>query len=319
MIKSAEENGLKKGYFDLVHAHDWLVNDAATYISRKYNLPLVATIHATEYGRNRGIFTELQKQIHSIEGNLVSEAQEIICCSNYMSREIRKLFGIGAGNLSIIPNGVDAGSINRGLKGNGSRKAAAEGITIAFLGRLVPEKGAQFAIEAMPMIMNKHPEAILAIAGRGPYEGELKRLAGLHGVSNNVKFLGYIDDETRNQLLAGASVAVFPSTYEPFGIVALEAMAVGTPVLVSDTGGLGEIVNHGIDGLKIPPGRADLLAHYVLELLDCPGLAKSMSHKGYQKVLNYYSWDRIAQDTIKVYKRAINKTANCHRPAAGFI
>lgn len=313
MVKNAEENGLKQGYFDLVHAHDWLVRDAATLISQKYNLPLVVTIHATEHGRNRGIFTELQKQIHSIEGNLVSKAQEVICCSDYMSREIGRLFGVSQGSLSIIPNGVDAGSIREGV--GEAHKSVAEGSVIAFLGRLVPEKGVQIAIEALPMIRMKHPGAVLVIAGKGPYEDELKRLAEVHGVKDCVKFLGFVDDETRNQLLAEASVAVFPSIYEPFGIVALEAMAVGTPVLVSDTGGLGDIISHGIDGLKVPPGRADLLARHVVELLDCPKLARSLGLKGYQKVLNNYGWGKIAQDTIKVYRKAVNKAVSCQYSA----
>ncbi|MFZ5631884.1 MAG: 1,4-alpha-glucan branching protein domain-containing protein [Bacillota bacterium] len=301
MVKRAEETGLSKGYFSLVHAHDWLVRDAARTIGERYGLPLVATIHATEYGRNRGIFTDLQRRIHSIEGDLVARASQVICCSHYMAREVGRLFGKRQGEIKVIPNGVDAGN----LAANSAIKAGfAEGSggpVIAFLGRLVPEKGVQVLIQALPMIRRFHPGAVLVVAGRGPFEDELKRLAGRLGVAGHVNFIGFVDDAGRNRLLAEASVAAFPSIYEPFGIVALEAMAAGTPVVISDTGGLSEIISHGIDGLKVPPGRADLLARFVVELLSRPALAEKLGRKAYRKVVSRYDWNQIAFETARVY------------------
>ncbi len=310
MVRRAEERGLSRGFFDLVHAHDWLVRDAAGSICEKYRLPLVVTIHATEYGRNRGIFTDLQRQIHGIEADLVARANRVICCSSYMAREVRMLFGEGQGGIKVIPNGVDPGSLADGTGAQAEKQGFfSGGPVMAFLGRLVPEKGVQVIIEALPLIMERHPGVLLVVAGRGPYEEELRRLAERRGVAGHVKFIGFVDDLGRNRLLAEASVAVFPSIYEPFGIVALEAMAAGTPVLVSDTGGLSEIVSHGIDGLKVPPGRADLLARYVLELLDRPDLARKLGRKAYRKVVSRYDWNRIALETAGVYLGVLRRGA----------
>ncbi|MCL6610755.1 MAG: DUF1957 domain-containing protein [Peptococcaceae bacterium] len=307
MVRGVEESGLCRGYFHLVHAHDWLVRDAAREISGKYGLPLVVTIHATEHGRNRGIFTGLQRQIHEIERDLVAGSSRVICCSSYMAREVGRLFGGGRGGIKVIPNGVDAGSLAAGTSRHGEFEPFSGGPVIAFLGRLVPEKGVQVIIEALPMIRNSHPRAVLVVAGRGPYENDLRKLAEKHGVAENVKFIGFVDDAGRNRLLAEASVAVFPSIYEPFGIVALEAMAAGTPVLVSDTGGLAEIISHGIDGLKVPPGRPDLLARYVVELLDRPDLARRFGRKAYRKVVSRYDWNQIAFETVRVYIEVLRR------------
>ncbi|MFZ5651476.1 MAG: 1,4-alpha-glucan branching protein domain-containing protein [Bacillota bacterium] len=300
MVRLAEEKGLSRGKFNVVHAHDWLVRDAAGAIAEKAGIPLVTTIHATEYGRNRGIFTELQKRIHNTEQELVSMADRVICCSDYMLREVKRLFGEARGGIKIIPNGVDAGSL--AVKaGVYSKEESGGGPRLMFLGRLVPEKGVQVLIEALPMIMEKYPGVVLTVAGRGPYEADLRELAGRFGVVSNVDFIGFVNDEGRNQLLAESSVAVFPSIYEPFGIVALEAMAAGIPVVISDTGGLSEIISHGIDGIKVPPGRADVLARYVIELLDHPDQADKLAKNAYKKVLGQYNWKQIAFDTAMVY------------------
>lgn len=297
MVRLARERGLGEGFFGLVHAHDWLVFSAAREITEKGGIPLVSTIHATEYGRNRGIVTDFQRRIHGIESRLVSMSRQVICCSNYMAREVGRLFGGGLGGIRVIPNGVNPTNLVPG----GNSRPQSGGPVIAFLGRLVPEKGVQVLIEALPLIRESHPQVELAVAGRGPYEEELRRLASKKGVEDCVNFIGFVDDEGRNNLLARAAVAVFPSIYEPFGIVALEAMAAGTPVVVSETGGLSEIICHGIDGLKVPPGNSGLLARYVADLLAHPDRAVRLSRNAHRKVLDRYSWDQIASETARVY------------------
>ncbi|MHB8155936.1 MAG: 1,4-alpha-glucan branching protein domain-containing protein [Desulfocucumaceae bacterium] len=315
MIRLAEQSGLSSGYFDLVHAHDWLVCDAAREIAQKGNLPLIVTIHATEYGRNRGIVTDLQRKIHGIEGELVALSNRLICCSEYMAREVGRLFGQGQGGIKVIPNGVDIGNITEKHEiGPGTAAGAPK---IAFLGRLVPEKGVQVLIGALPLIKKSHPSVVLAVAGTGPYEEELKKLAYNLGVADSVQFIGFVDDYGRNRLLAEAAVAVFPSIYEPFGIVALEAMAAGTPVVVSETGGLSEIITHGIDGIKVPPGRSDILARYVIELLAHPSQAEKLRKNAYRKVLGRYNWDQIALDTGRLYLDVTGKTASLLRGWCG--
>ena len=120
-------------------------------------------------------------------------------------------------------------------------------------------------------------------------------------VYDKIYFTGYIDDRTRDFLYREADVAVFPSTYEPFGMVALEAMAAHTPVVVADVGGLGEIVQHEINGLKCYPGNPNSLAYKILRLLHEPDLAKKLAERAYQDLRESYTWDEIAYKTREVY------------------
>ena len=290
------------GSFDLVHAHDWLVGEAAGRISDRFNLPQVATIHATEYGRNQGLHNDLQRHIHGLEYEFAKRSELLICCSNYMKHEIFRLFDCPSSKLRVIPNGVELENIQSGINQISQRED--DGKTIVFLGRLVPEKGVQVLISALPAIIRAVGEVRLVIAGKGPYQEELKQLAVEFGVSEQVDFIGFVNDESRNRLLNRATVAVFPSLYEPFGIVALEAMAAGVPVIVSDTGGLRDIIEHGIDGYLSPPGNAEMLSIYVAELIRHPELAKHFSKRARRNVLVKFNWQQIAVETLGVYAEA---------------
>lgn len=291
--------------FDLIHAHDWLVEDAAIYLHNRFRLPLMATIHATEHGRNRGIHNPLQRRIHGLEGRLTSLATAVICCSEYMAEEITGLFRIHRRKVHVIPNGVDPA--NLGIPRQlvpGEREPRSGEKMILFIGRLVPEKGVQVLLEAFSQLLRQIPDSKLLVGGMGPYESFLKAQAGELGLAERVAFLGFLGEEERNYNLKQADVAVFPSLYEPFGIVALEAMAAQVPVIVSDTGGLSEVVSHGIDGYKVPPGRPDLLAYYIREVLANPGLARDLTRQAWKKVLTVYDWQNIALETLDVYREA---------------
>lgn len=293
--------------FDLLHAHDWLVGSAAINISRHHDLPLVATIHATEHGRNRGLHNDLQRHIHNLEGELVGQAHLVIGCSRYMGREIAELFNQPLDKIRIIPNGVDPENITAGLAQPVAEPAREREKVIVFLGRLVPEKGVDVLISALPAIMEEVGPVNLEIAGKGPYQPELEHLARRTGVADRVKFLGFVDDEGRNILLNRATVAVFPSIYEPFGIVALEAMAAGVPVVVSDTGGLSDVIEHGVDGYLSPPGDTHMLAYYVAEIIRNPELARHFVQRARRNIMVKFSWEQIAATTREVYAETINK------------
>ena len=178
---------------------------------------------------------------------------------------------------------------------------------IFFVGRLVREKGVHILLEALPQILSLYPRVRLVIAGQGPAEGKLRQRAADLGISSQVHFTGYIDDRLRNRWYRTAHVAVFPSLYEPFGIVALEAMAAGTPVVVSDTGGLGEIVTHGVDGLKAYPGNPFSLAENILLVLREENLACTLRENALKKVREIYDWDKIAQRTLLLYQEVYSR------------
>lgn len=304
MVKKAGSL-LSSERFDIIHAHDWLVQDAAIMLSVNNKLPLAATIHATEYGRNRGIHNDIQRRIHNLEERLVKSADAVICCSNYMVEEIVRLFGITRRNVFSIPNGVDPA--NLGIPRQlvpGEKEPYSSEKTILFIGRLVPEKGVQVLLEAFFILLQQFSDLKLLVGGTGPYSEYLKTRAGEMGLGGKTEFLGFLGEEQRNYHLKQADVAVFPSLYEPFGIVALEAMAAQIPVIVSDTGGLSEVVTHGIDGYKAPPGRPDILAYYIREVLVNPGLARDLSRRAWKKVLTVYDWQNIAVETLEAYREA---------------
>ncbi len=301
-----------QGCYDLLHAHDWLVAHAARGLKHIYALPLLATIHATEHGRNNGLHNAEQRSIGALEWWLTYEAWKVICCSKHMQTELQHVFQLPADKIEMIPNGIRPEAYEVGAK-----EPALEGIgfqpgdqMIFYVGRLVREKGVQTVLEAFPSVLNRFPRAKFVVAGTGPYTEHLKHRTRELGLEGEIHFLGYIKDELRNELYNAAAVAVFPSLYEPFGIVALEAMVTNTPVLVSAAGGLDEIVEHEVDGLKAYPGDAHSLAEQLCRLLENKEWAEKLAAKAYEKALNTYAWDKIARRTAGVYREIITSAEN---------
>lgn len=305
--------------YAILHAHDWLVGQAALAIRRFWRVPLVATIHATEHGRNNGIFTPLQKKIHEHEKKLVENADRVICCSSSMAKEVVRLFKISADKISVVENGVVPANVNAPAFSaeERARYAPPDAPLLFFVGRLVREKGVEVLIKAMPRILARNPAVKAVISGKGPMLPHLKEQAQALGVAESVVFTGFITDRERNRLFASCDVAVFPSLYEPFGIVALEAMAAGVPVVVSDVGGMAEVIAHGKDGLKCPPGNHEALADAVLRLLSNRGLRKTLAGHGKKKAVEEYSWRFLAEKTRRLYGELSAGIAPVRRLADG--
>ena len=169
MLSKATEIINKEGGFDVIHAHDWLVTYAAKSLKNAYDIPIVATIHATEAGRNSGIHDETQRYINDTEWLLTYEATEVIVNSNYMKNEIQRLFGLPFDKINVIPNGINLSNFTGIERDYDFRRQYAmdnEKI-ILYVGRLVYEKGVQHLIAAMPKILSNYNDAKLIIAGRG--------------------------------------------------------------------------------------------------------------------------------------------------------
>ena len=307
MVAKASEIMQKEGAFDVIHAHDWLVAYAAKTLKNSYDIPLISTIHATEAGRNSGIRDEQQKYINDTEWMLTYESTEVIVNSNYMKGELQRLFGLPFEKINVVPNGVNIlnySGIERDYDFR-RRYAMDNEKIILFMGRLVYEKGIQHLIAAMPKILNGYHDAKLVVAGKGGMIDELRAQANALGLGEKVYFAGYVNGKDVGKLYKAADVAVFPSTYEPFGIVALEAMLAEVPVVVSDIGGLNEIVQHRENGMKCYAGNANSIADSILELLYDPQLSANVVKKAKAKVRNEYSWNKIAQNTHYIYMKAI--------------
>lgn len=310
MLSKATEIINKEGGFDVIHAHDWLVTYAAKSLKNAYDIPIVATIHATEAGRNSGIHDDTQRYINDTEWLLTYEATEVIVNSNFMKNDLQRLFGLPYDKINVIPNGINLNNFTGIERDYDFRRQYAmdnEKI-ILYVGRLVYEKGIQHLIAAMPKILSNYHDAKLVIAGKGGMIDDLKAETSSLGLDNKVYFTGYMDSKKVQKMYKCADVAVFPSTYEPFGIVALEAMLAGVPTVVSDVGGLDEIVTHGVDGMKSYAGNPNSIADSVTALLYDHQLATNISKKARQKVKEQFNWEKIAQDTHFTYEKAICQT-----------
>jgi glycogen(starch) synthase len=302
LLRSGSEL-VAQGGFDLIHCHDWLVGPACVTLKHAAALPLVATIHSTESGRRHGIRTSYQRVIHEIEGWLTYEANRVVCCSWSMVNEVSTLFSTPRDKVWMIPNGVDAD-----LYGPAQPDRALRGVyadpgedIVLYVGRLVPEKGVNVLIGAVPKILSAHPNAKVVIVGEGYAKEGLKALVRSLGVSHKVYFTGYVGDLEIKKLMQLASVQAIPSIYEPFGIVCLEAMASGTPVVASAAGGLSELVDDGVTGLKVPAENSDALASAVIRLLSDSALREEMSRRAREKAVSDFSWRKIGATTIRMY------------------
>ncbi len=310
MITKANEIINKNGKFDVIHAHDWLVAYSAKSIKESYNIPLISTIHATESGRNSGIHDETQRYINDSEWMLTYESSEVIVNSNYMKNEVQRLFGLPYDKINVIPNGVNLQLFsNVNIDYDFRRQYAMDNEKIIlYVGRLVYEKGIQNLIAAMPKVLDRYHDSKLIICGRGGMIDELREQVKYLGIENKVYFAGYCDSKKMQKMYKCADIAVFPSTYEPFGIVAIESMLSGTPTIVSDVGGLNEIIEHGVTGMKSYAGNANSIADSVLALLFDPKLCANISQNAIKKVKENYNWSKITDSTYYVYQLAIGKT-----------
>ncbi|HSJ56057.1 MAG TPA: glycosyltransferase family 4 protein [Anaerolineae bacterium] len=298
------------GPFDLVHVHDWLVAFVGAAFKHHYRVPLVSTIHATERGRGRGALSSDQaRSIHHVEWWLTFESWRVIACSDYMVHEIVEYFATPPDKICVVPNGVETERFDRLIGQDLSHFRNMYGLPyeeILFsVGRIVYEKGMHVLIQAMPQVLARHPSAKLVIAGRGPELEALRSLSWQFGIGEKVLITGFIPDEARDRLFVTANCAVFPSLYEPFGIVALEAMAARCPVVVSRVGGLQDVVEHNETGIVVHPNDPDSLAWGILHTLQHPTWSAARVRNAYQMVKERYSWQHIAQMTADVYREVI--------------
>jgi glycosyltransferase involved in cell wall biosynthesis len=230
-----------------------------------------------------------------------------------MRDEISTYFECPRDKIDIVPNGVETSRFDR-LEGQDHSQCrnmyALPSEQILFsVGRIVFEKGLHVLIKAMPLILAQQPSAKLVIAGKGPELDSLRSLAWRLGVGEKVLLTGFISDEDRDRLFKISDCAVFPSLYEPFGIVALEAMAARCPVVVTEVGGLQDVVQHAETGITVYSDDPNSLAWGILHTLQYPNWAAVRVENAYGTVREEYNWDRIARMTASVYARIVAEAA----------
>lgn len=306
-----------EGYkFDIVSVHDWLSVIAGLLVKKHLGIPMVFHIHSTERGRTlgNGSMTVMELERKGADG-----ADRIVTVSYAMKSELETL-GFPIGKVEVVYNGVDPDKYDPSRIGREEIYKLREryGVRenekiILFIGRLTAVKGVDKLIQAMPYITAKHPEAKLIVVGLGELRDYLVNLTKTLNLEDKVILrFDFLSEDERILHYAMSDICVFPSLYEPFGIVSLEAMSMAKPVVVGAAGisGMREIVIPSGDnqtGIHVDPRRPEDIAWGINILLDDPKLAERLGRNGRRRVLEEFTWDRIAEKTIKIYEMLTKK------------
>jgi glycogen(starch) synthase len=295
--------------FDLVHGHDWLVASAGDHLAKRFRAPFVVTIHATEYGRHQGwVDKHPQSYIHGVEHWMANRAEQVITCSAYMREHVADVFGLEERRISVIRNGIDTSELVpvADLDVLRERFAAPHERLVLLVGRLVYEKGFQLALEALPGLIERLGNVRFIVAGSGTAERELRQQARELGLDRHGEFLGWIGDDVLHSLYRIADLTVVPSIYEPFGLVALEAMASGCPCLVADTGGLREVVPNEDVGLRFRSRDPRSLGQMAERLLTDELLRDRLVAEASEHVLSF-DWSDVARQVRDIYSEVCER------------
>src|SRR4051812_24152612 len=293
------------GGFDLVHSHDWLVADAARRLARRRRLPWLVTVHATEYGRHQGwVDKHPQSHIHGVERRMARAADRVIVCSSYMRSQVCEVFGVPRARVTVIPNGIDPTDLQpvSDLPRLRARYAAPDEKLVLLVGRLVHEKGFHLALDALPGLIRRVGKVRFLVAGSGMAGAHLGAQADRLGLTAHGTVAGWTGDGVLPSLYRLADLCVVPSIYEPFGLVALEAMASGCPCIVADTGGLREVVPPGRRvGLRFRARSVRSLERMAEQLLTDDALRERLVAEASEHVLRF-DWVDVACRTAAVYE-----------------
>ncbi|MEA2054534.1 MAG: glycosyltransferase family 4 protein [Candidatus Thermoplasmatota archaeon] len=295
--------GFLNSDFDIMHVHHAFsrLPLAGLSLASKQNIPSVLTTHTVSFFPDYEFFWNFISYGYPRYRLTISKADKIIAVSEaakkFMSYFTQK-------DIVVIPNGVSIKKFNLMDKDIARKKTGLNGDPIIlYVGRLVPKKGVDVLILSMREVIKNYPHALLVISGTGKMLPLLKTLVRIAGLDKNVLFLGFVEDPLLPYFYNSADVFVLPSiTAESFGIVLLEAMASGVPVISTKVGGIAEVLEDGKYGILVEPNSPGKLAKGIIELLDDKNLRRNMAKKGRKKVERDYSWNNIGKKIIEVYK-----------------
>jgi glycosyltransferase involved in cell wall biosynthesis len=307
-------NGLikKEQYeFDVICVHDWLSSVSGLVIKNESKIPVVFHAHSTEWGRSGGAGSEV---VTHLENAMATNADRVITVSYAMQQDLAK-HGWPTSKISVVWNGVDANRYD-------PQKVHEEDIRtirqrygipqdwnmILFVGRLAWVKGVRNILQAMPSVLKEYPNTKLVILGKGEEQRDIVETADRLNIKDNIVYrFDFVPEQERILHYAAADLCVFPSTYEPFGIVSLEAMAMEKPVVVGARGVVGfkeQVVNSGPEqnGVHINGEDPADIAWGIKEALRSPDRAKKWGENGRKRVLEFFTWHKVADETLKIYE-----------------
>lgn len=310
-------NGLLKKeqyHFDVVCVHDWLSSMSGLIIKNESQIPVVFHVHSTEWGRSGGQGSEV---VGHFESAMAQSADRIITVSYAMQQDL-VTHGWSPPKIGVVWNGVDPERYDlRRVKQEAIVALRAKyGILedwsmILFIGRLTWVKGVRNLLQAMPLVLKEFPNTKLVILGKGEQQRDIVETAERLNIRNNVLYrFDFVSEEERITHYAASDLCVFPSIYEPFGIVSLEAMALEKPIVVGARGVVGfreQVVNSGPDqcGLHINGEDPADIAWGIKETLRHPEKARNWGENGRKRVLEFFTWRKVAEETLNVYESVL--------------
>lgn len=283
--------------FDIIHAHDWLAYPAGIAAKEASGKPLVIHVHATDFDRSGG---NVNPNVYAIEREGMEKADRIITVSNFTRKTVIEKYQIPASNVTTVYNAVEP----KTEENDTFIKKGVNEKVVTFLGRITMQKGPEYFIEAASMVLRKMDNVRFVMAGSGDMmDAMIARVAEL-GITDHFHFTGFLEGEDVYQMFEMTDVFVMPSVSEPFGIVPLEAMQSGVPVIISNQSGVAEILENAI---KIDFWDTYAMADSIYGLINYPSLSEHFKQKGKLEVDNL-KWKNSAEKVKSIYSRALNKS-----------
>ncbi|MEM2373361.1 MAG: GT4 family glycosyltransferase PelF [Thermoproteota archaeon] len=286
---------------DIIHANNrfFFTTICSVILKKIVGKPLVTTLHLGPMSLDMRIlnfFINVYEK--TVSKWIITNSDKIIAVSNAVMKHALSL-GAPYKKIKVVPNGVDLKEFSPGEFRKAERKK------IIFIGRLFPNKGIQYLVEAAPIILARHPDVEFIIIGKGPMETELKKLIGRLNVEHAFRFLGIVPSIP--EIMRECDIFVRPSLTEGMPLTILEAMACGLPIIASKIPGTSEVVKDGETGILIKPGDVKQLSDAVIKLIEDENYAKRIRARAYEFIRNHYSWDRIAEEYLKIYNEVLNR------------
>jgi len=280
---------------DVLHCHDWITVPAALELKRRTGLPLVHSVHSTEFDRSAGFAP--QHWIEDIERQGIHGADLVIAVSRYTKALVEKFYRADPQRVRPVHNGVDLEKFHAVADRDYSKHRG----RVLFLSRMSRQKGPLYFLEAARRVLEKRPHTRFVMAGKGEMLPECIAFAVRHGFADRIEFTGFVPDSMLADIYGHADIYVLPSVSEPFGISVLEAMGSGLPTIVSRSSGVGEAVRHV---LKTEYWDTEEMADMILRLLDSRALREELGRNGAQEAARF-TWDACCQRTLAVYRDAV--------------
>lgn len=283
--------------FDVVHAHDWMTYPAGIAVALLRQKPLTVHVHSTEFDRS-GV--HVNQQIYDIERRGMHEAAMVIAVSKLTRHVINSRYGVAPEKVQVVYNAIDADPSPGGPLGS-PPGVERDGRNVLFLGRITMQKGPEYFLAAARRVLEAMGDVRFIMAGSGDRMGRTMDLAAKLGLRERVIFTGFLRGAEVDRVFRMADLFVMPSVSEPFGLVALEAISHGVPVIVSNQSGVAEILDHA---LKVNFWDVEDMAGKIIAVLREPSLRAALRADAWQE-LSKLSWDESARRCLRVYEALV--------------